>query len=256
MSPACEFVPVPSIQELDFQLVKRYRNMAMAHLAGAVSQADVPEGLVEVAEALKLLQDENESKRQHERAKHHAIMDPLPPKIQSPGSEVWLEQASWSVHLRGLQPQPALQHANLFVVTDAARAPECARWSCLLNGGSMVDICFLKTDGAKGVAFSFEAATHTRRHIFVSPEFRTAEPALANIVDSAIQKRGSKWKPLHSWDEFATTYERLQSTPKQVLALATDNIKQALEMDSVMCKLEFEAFVRRTSCTKRGMCGQ
>ncbi|CAE6968488.1 unnamed protein product [Symbiodinium sp. CCMP2456] len=243
-------------EELDFQLVKRYRNMAMAHLAGAVSQADVPEGLLEVAEAMKLLQDEHQSKRQQERAKHHAIMDPLPPKIQSPGSEVWLEQASWSVHLRGLQPQPALHHANLFVVTDAARAPDGARWSCLLNGGSLVDVVFLTSNGASGVAFSFEAATCIRRHVFVSPEFRTAEPALADVVDRAVGKQASKWKPLTSWDEFATTYERLQRTPKQVLALATDNVKQALEMDSVMCKVEFEAFVRRISCTKRGMCGR
>ena len=237
--------------------------MAQAYLAGALTEADVEPGFVEVAQALADLQAQNDQKRVREARRHHELMDPVAPSLRR--SRLWLQVDDWRQLLPfGVSPELDILDANMWVVRDAAKPSQEVVWTCMLLGGCIVDQTFLASAGEQGVAFTYDAATAVRRHLFVSEEFTHAHRRLATLVVAAAGKPSSKWRLLDSWEAFAATYERLAGPrlppssrkPKQVLALATEAVKDALGLDSVMDRQDFEEFVRRGVVTKRGLCGR
>ncbi|CAE7313399.1 unnamed protein product [Symbiodinium sp. CCMP2592] len=255
----------PMFQELEFQRLKRYRNLANAFLAQAVTEEDVPEELIEVAQYFAEADAHNETARKAKRQKLHSIMAPTPPRLQS--SRIWLE-----CHDEWLNQVPAglaqnvvaeMHEATLFVVANANRIPPAVHWSAMMRGYDVVNLQFLSSSGAAGVAFNFDPSFSIRRSVLVSEEFWAAEPELAAVVELAMAAPNSKWRELHDWDEFAEKYEatagpHLPATnrkPKQVIALTTREIKDEMQMDSVMCREDFQDFLSRVACTKRSLCG-
>ena len=135
-------------------------------------------------------------------------------------------------------------------------------FAAMLNGGSILDVVFLRSGGSEGVSFDYQRATATRRWLLISPEFRASEAELARVVEHIVSKAESTWKILPTWQEFSTKFEaragpQIQAHKRramEVLALTTPALQAALNLKSVMSKADFKGFLSRACCTKRGMC--
>ena len=161
--------------------------------------------MVEGAGAFRAKQKATERTRVAKEARSAALLAPQAPDIRhqpvfvEPGS-----QAAGLPELAGFHIVTSRCDAAFFAVNDPASPGQRTLWSVVLSGGTVVDSVFLRTKGREGVAFTYDAATATKRSVFLCPDFTARFPCLSSIATQAAEKPGSRWSLLRSWEDFAS----------------------------------------------------
>ncbi|CAJ1456209.1 unnamed protein product [Effrenium voratum] len=207
-------------KEMNMQTSRRYYNKALAFLEGTLLESEVP--LLEVAEAIKTVQQSNDEKRDKQARRCLQIMAPSAPQLQ--GTAIWLQDESLArlPECRNLRFVADKAAARIFCC-DPDNPGQRTKWHVTLNGGTIVSTDYLRTGGKKGVAYQYEGAVTVRRHFFLSPEFAHAHPLLAEIVRAAAGHRQSKWKMVTTWESFLERLEQ-EKGKKTALALTVPEI--------------------------------
>ena len=252
--------------ELDFQQTKHMRNQVEAYLDGSLLASEVPDNLREVAQAFQQKELANAAARHKQEAKLLRCMTPQAAGLDWAGAKVHLANEAWknsSGFPRALTLVARPCYATCFVQADAAAPQEEVLWYAALGGGHIVSLDYVISRGRKGVCFSYGPAVLTKRQIFIDPDVATSDPALTDALRQAAGGRGSKWKLLRSWEDFARATDTAaglhlpvkQRREKEVLALTTDAKALALNRGNVCTKNSFLPIVWRVACTSRGLCG-
>ena len=234
-------------------------NLLRAVQEGRLVPAEVSDEILEKVDTLTGKEQANLRARLRKEARLEQSMESKTPAWRH--RMLWLQSPAWLP----LAPQQALvtralNLASCWVVENVSRATEAVLWTASLQGGLLVDLVFLRSGGAQGVAMVFQAANNVKRAILVSPEFRAVEPRLAEIVEHACAAASSKWILVPDWETWAAVFERRagprvrNKQPTTVLALAPPSLCQSMDLQSVMDKATFMSFVTRIHCAMRGMC--
>ena len=249
-------------REASFQHSKLYLHKVQSYLDGVLLESEVDPDLVEVAEAFRSKQQATDRTRVAKEARSAALLAPQAPDIRhqpvfvEPGS-----QAAGLPELAGFHIVTSRCDAAFFAVNDPASPGQRTLWSVVLSGGTVVDSVFLRTKGREGVAFTYDAATATKRSVFLCPDFTARFPCLSSIVTQAAEKPGSRWSLLRSWEDFASA-SAAASGPQvpvrqrrcfDVVAITVARTSAALNVKNVFCKASIIPFLRRVACTQRGL---
>ena len=243
------------LQELGFQHAKQCRNQVVAFLDGALTEADIPEGFEDVAEAFL----EHRSRLQHQRAlsarAYSRVMRPDAPRLES--RTIFLQRGEWAgtAWAQALRLCARREDATGFVVEDASTPPERILWTVALQGGVVADLAHAESQGRQGASFTYMAAVQTRRRIFVDDDWAAAHVGLTEILLAAIEKPNSKWRLLASWEDFADASSR--GGRYDTIALALPEVCRELDIPNAFSKINFLEFVtkQRVACSHFGMCG-
>lgn len=154
-------------KELSLQKTRQYLHKAHAYLEEALLEGEVPEHLVEVAEALKTIQEANDKQRQAKASRQTRLFQPTKPSLR--GKSIWLQKESWMVQAGGYKYVHEPRFASVFVVASPEIVPERIHWLVSIQGGSLVSPDFLSSHCSSGWAFEYQPATSVRRHIFIDP---------------------------------------------------------------------------------------
>ncbi|CAE7657751.1 unnamed protein product [Symbiodinium sp. CCMP2592] len=246
------------LKELRFLEDKSFRNDVLAFLDNALLESEVPAGLEEVARAWASHEEALSAGHRRRAAQISKIMRPEGPELSR---GIYLEKQEWArlPCSRGLNFEARLEDAQVFVVTDAAAPGQKIKWTVALQGGSVVDLHYLRTGGTAGVSFTYAAAVRTKRFVLLSEEFVQHHPGVADIIVTAMGKSHSQWRILDTWEEFAERAERQSCAEgKLVVALALPQTVQQMDMKNIFTKASFFEFITKTrvACSQFGLCGR
>ena len=244
----------PRVQaEVLFQQRKHVLNRVQALWDGHLLEAEVPQGLHELANEVKEAQQQNDAKRIKKAAqKQQHLAKSIPDFTQRVG-EVFLEDEGWmalGLFGDGRCITTDMQKALFFVVGDLSNPPVPIKWTVALQGG------FLVSKASFSQGFAFAPAVTTKRRLFISPKFENKRPEETALVRQAAGASHSKWKLLASWEEFAEAVEKTSgpSVPREkqrhfdVIALSSVQESKCLNMRNVFSRDAFIQWCSRVSC--------
>ncbi|CAE7412961.1 unnamed protein product [Symbiodinium sp. CCMP2592] len=153
----------PVLQELGFQHAKQSRNQIVAFLDGALTEADIPQGLEDVAQAFLEHRDHLKHQRTLSARAYSRVMRPDAPRLAS--RIIFLQKDDWAnkVWARKLQLCARLEDATAIL------------WTVALQGGVVVDCVYMQSQRA-----AKEQRTHTAvplRHAAVFSSTMTGQQA-------------------------------------------------------------------------------
>ena len=169
----------------------------------------------------------------------------------------FLQEDDWAnkAWARKLRLCSRLEDAAGFIVEDAAAPPEPILWAVALPGGVVADCVYAESEGRGGAAFTYSAATQTRRCVFIDDDWAAANAALADILLSTLEQPTCKWRLLPSWEDFADASSR--GGTYSSIALTTPEAANHMSMANVFSETTFVQFLtnKRVACSHSGMCG-
>lgn len=243
-----------SIQkEIVFQQTKQYKNQVQGFLDGVLLESEIPSDMRDVAMAY--LQKENETDKKRIKAKQLQCdrLAKATPQIQEV-HKVWVEDAAWAESYKQFAYVAEPDAALFFVVRDVAKPPATVLWTVMLQGGFLIDADHLHYQSLgqppnvvkRGGSFAYDPAVRTKRHVLLSPKFKTACPVLTRVVAAACSHRLSQWKLLDSWAAFV---QRDAGKGKfDVVAMATSVEAKALNKRNIFSKEAFLIFFKKVAC--------
>lgn len=163
-------------KEIKFQQSKQYKNRVHEYLAGALLASEVDPELVEVAAALGQHRNNLDNSRLKTDQRKSRLLMPVVMHIAN--RPTFVENNSMVNTLKHLRLVADRSDAYVFVTSDPGQPGQRTWWTACLQGGLIVDLQFAQSDGKRGVAFTYEPATLTKRSLFVCPKFTTAHPTL------------------------------------------------------------------------------
>ena len=243
------------LKELGFQHAKQSRNQIVAFLDGALTEADIPEGLEDVAQAFLEHRGQLKHQRTLSARAYSRVMRPDAPRLAS--RVCFLQEDDWAnkAWARKLRLCSRLEDATGFIVEDAAAPPEPILWAVALQGGVVADCVYAESEGRGGAAFTYSAATQTRRCVFIDDDWAAANAALADILLATLEQPTCKWRLLPSWEDFADASSR--GGTYSSIALTTPEAANHMSMANVFSETTFVQFLtnKRVACSHFGMCG-
>ena len=81
--------------------------------------------------------------------------------------------------------------ATMFVV-DMEAIGQRIKWHCMA-GLSCCDLSYVISNGERGLLTTYEDATRTRRHVWISDNFKAAHPELQAIIASLAARPDADW---------------------------------------------------------------
>jgi hypothetical protein len=162
--------------EIKFQQNKQYKNRVHEYLAGALLASEIDPELVEVATALGQHRNNLDNSRLKTDQRKSRLLMPVVMHIAN--RPTFVENNGMVNTLKHLRLMADRSDASVFVTSDPGQPGQRTLWTACLQGGLIVDLQFSQSDGKKGVAFTYEPATLTKRSLFVCPKFAAAHPTL------------------------------------------------------------------------------
>ena len=247
------------LREQTFQQSKQYECRVQSYLENASLACELDDDLLAAAQAFKDKQAKNEKERHVKEARAEKLLRPVARDVQ--GHPHWLEKAEWRLPACRLQAVGDPTFASNYVVVDPSAPPEEILWCAILKGGMIVNHDYFASQGSKGIAFDFMAATSVKRSVFMSAAFRRACPRLAGFVTYASGLPQARWSLLCSLEEFTDLTVKLagphlrQRKKYAVIAIVTVAEATASQEDNVFHKDSFANFACKMACVSKGMCG-
>ncbi|CAL1127804.1 unnamed protein product, partial [Cladocopium goreaui] len=250
--------------ELTFQRNKQFKNTIQSYLSGHLTAKEVPDGMVDVAQAFVELETRRDATRVRGVSKFQALLAPSPPQFDRRNHWIFLEMAEWSQNPEFFRCKVTqdLQLPLFFVVANPEKPPSQVLWAASVRGGCVLDLACMRgiienrhDKATTGIAFLYDAAYAIKRQIFLCPSFRAANTEASEIIQAAAGQERSKWKMIDGgWEAFAEASAKSQQAGRKwaVLGLTIPQIAANMQEDNLMSSKTFLKFVSRVHCCNRG----
>ena len=250
--------------ELTFQRNKQFKNTIQSYLSGHLTAKEVPDGMVDVAQAFVELETRRDATRVRGVSKFQALLAPSPPQFDRRNHWIFLEMAERSQNPEFFRCKVTqdLQLPLFFVVANPEKPPSQVLWAASVRGGCVLDLACMRgiienrhDKATTGIAFLYDAAYAIKRQIFLCPSFRAANTEASEIIQAAAGQERSKWKMIDGgWEAFAEASAKSQQAGRKwaVLGLTIPQIAANMQEDNLMSSKTFLKFVSRVHCCNRG----
>ena len=194
---ASDFLPANGVvqKELVFQRNKQFKNTIQSYLAGHLTGAEVPDGLVDVAQEFAANLEKQDRERTRDASRKASLLAPQMPRFDMRTQWVYLQDPAWSEEkvFRGCKTTDDLRLALFFVVQDPSSPPPAVKLAAAVRGGCVLDLECMRSaiqhgprHRHQGVAFLYDAGYAIKRRIFVCPLFATKQPEMIQFLHAAV----------------------------------------------------------------------
>lgn len=251
-----------TLREETFQKTKHYKNKIQAYLDDALVESEIDEELVAVAEAWKARQTTEEANHLKKHAKAEQTLNPT--KLTSPQHHpTFVEGSLASSMLPNTKFVTDEAFAEFFVAADPGNPSPKTLWTACLQGGVICNAAYFRSNGNSGIAFVYDAATVTKRRVYISREFEQEYTDLVSVVKLAAKRPKSRWTFFKSKEDFVDGHLKAcgpQVPQKQkrffdCIALLSAEQARHAQQRNMFDATGFVHFVRKLACASRGMCG-
>jgi hypothetical protein len=200
-------------KEIVFQSAKLQASRLAALEGGALLADEVGPQMHDELLTLQINRAGNDLKREAASANHS--LKPTRVSFELNGLRVFLaarleERDVLERHCRQERARVVADKAaaNVFVVPDVSAPSLRTLWCCILGGHTVADSRYLLSTGKKGSSVIYKKSLSVKRVAFISDEFLTSNPGVAEIIVTKAGDAGGKWKLVASQAEFLEAYER------------------------------------------------
>ncbi len=203
-------------RELDFQARKRASRFVEAVLEGTIPGDDVDEDMLTlIGQYMKLEDKRARDYRNKHMKKVRALLRPPGAPILG-GKKIYVEKVNvgtigaWRCLLaraRATQVHDRLV-ADIYVVADPANPGQRVKWCTFLAGRSVCTLDYIQSAGERGTALTYQQAVNSRRHVWISQNFKNNHAELYAILVCMMKVPGSQWRLMESRSAFVDLARR------------------------------------------------